>query len=77
MPEVYGFESFGSEEACGSLLPQCSLADSELCKKYGWDPEKAVWTHYEITTRGMSKTDCVDPQHIRDGLGMGYDMKDL
>ena len=50
---------------------------AELCKKYGWDPEKAVWTHYEITTRGMSKTDHVDPQHVWDGLGMGYDMNDL
>ena len=25
----------------------------------------------------MSKTDHVDPQHIWDGLGMGYDMNDL
>ena len=47
---------------------------AELCKKYGWDPEKAVWTHYEITTKGMSKTDHVDPQHLWDGLAMGYDL---
>ena len=47
---------------------------AELCKKYDWDPEKAVWTHYEITTKKMSSTDHVDPQHLWDGLGMGYDL---
>lgn len=48
-----------------------------LCKKHGWEPQNAVWTHYEITKRRMSNTDHVDPQHLWDGLGMGYDLAKL
>ena len=48
-----------------------------LCKRYGWEPQNAVWTHYEITRQRMSNTDHVDPQHLWDGLGMGYDLAKL
>lgn len=48
-----------------------------LCKKYGWEPSSAVWTHSEITKRKMSNTDHVDPQHLWDGLGMGLDLARL
>lgn len=48
-----------------------------LCKKHGWEPQNAVWTHYEITRQRMSNTDHVDPQHLWDGLGMGYDLAKL
>lgn len=48
-----------------------------LCRKYGWKPESAVWTHYEITRQKLSSTDHVDPQHLWDGLGLGYDLAKL
>lgn len=50
---------------------------ARLCKRYGWDPQSTVWTHYEITKQRMSNTDHVDPQHLWDGLGMGYDLAKL
>ena len=48
-----------------------------LCKKYGWDPNTAVHTHYEVTTNKLSATDHVDPQHLWNGLGMGYSILTL
>ena len=48
-----------------------------LCKKYGWNPDTDVHTHYEITQRRLSNTDHVDPQHLWNGLGMGYDLATL
>lgn len=50
---------------------------AQICSRYGWDPNTAVWTHYEITKRKMSSTDHVDPQHLWNGLGMGYDLAKL
>lgn len=50
---------------------------AQLCKKYGWDPYTAVETHYDVTRRGLSNTDHVDPQHLWDGLGMGYSLLTL
>ena len=50
---------------------------AHLCRKYGWEPENAVWTHAEITRRKLSNTDHVDPQHLWDGLGLGYDLARL
>lgn len=50
---------------------------AHLCKKHGWEPQSAVWTHCEITKQRMSNTDHVDPQHLWDGLGMGYDLAKL
>lgn len=50
---------------------------AHLCKKYGWDPDTDVHTHYEITQRRLSNTDHVDPQHLWNGLGMGYDLAKL
>ena len=50
---------------------------AHLCKKYGWDPMTQVWTHYEITKQKLSNTDHVDPQHLWNGLGMGYDLATL
>lgn len=48
-----------------------------LCKKYGWDPMTQVWTHYEITKQKLSNTDHVDPQHLWNGLGLGYNLAKL
>lgn len=50
---------------------------ARLCKRYGWDPQSTVWTHYEITKQRMSNTDHVDPQHLWDGLGLGIDLAKL
>ena len=50
---------------------------AHLCKKYGWDPMTQVWNHYEITKQNLSNTDHVDPQHLWNGLGMGYDLATL
>lgn len=50
---------------------------AQLCKKYKWDPYTAVLTHYEISTKGLSMTDHVDPEHLWNGLGMGYDLYTL
>lgn len=45
---------------------------ARLCKEHGWDPYTAIYTHYEVTRQKLSNTDHVDPQHLWDGLGMGY-----
>lgn len=50
---------------------------AQLCKKYGWDPNTAIYTHYEVTRQKLSNTDHVDPQHLWDGLGMGYSLLTL
>ena len=50
---------------------------AQLCKKYGWDPYTAVETHYDVTRRGLSNTDHVDPEHLWNGLGMGYSLLTL
>ena len=50
---------------------------AQLCKKYGWDPYTAIYTHYEVTKQKLSNTDHVDPQHLWDGLGMGYSLLTL
>ena len=48
-----------------------------LCKKYGWNPNTAIYTHHEVTVKGMSMTDHVDPEHLWNGLGMGYNLYQL
>lgn len=48
-----------------------------LCKKYGWNPQTAIYTHHEVTVKGMSLTDHVDPEHLWNGLGMGYNLYQL
>lgn len=50
---------------------------AQLCKTYGWDPSTAIYTHYEVTRQKLSNTDHVDPQHLWDGLGMGYSLLTL
>lgn len=50
---------------------------AHLCKKYGWNPNTAIYTHHEITVKGMSMTDHVDPEHLWNGLGMGYSLYQL
>lgn len=50
---------------------------AQLCKTYGWNPYTAIWTHYEVTRQKLSNTDHVDPQHLWDGLGMGYSLLTL
>lgn len=47
---------------------------AKLCKEFGWNPQTAIYTHNEITVKGMSMTDHVDPEHLWNGLGMGYDL---
>ena len=53
------------------------LLCAQKCIEYGWDPYTAVWTHAEITRKGLSNTNHIDPQHLWDGLGMGYDLAKL
>ena len=48
-----------------------------LCRKYGWEPETAVWTHNELTVRKLSNTDHVDPEHLWKGLGLPYSLEAL
>ena len=50
---------------------------AQLCKTYGWNPYTAIYTHYEVTRQKLSNTDHVDPQHLWDGLGMGYSLLTL
>lgn len=50
---------------------------AHLCKKYGWNPAAAILTHCEVSTKGLSMTDHVDPEHLWNGLGMGYDLYKL
>lgn len=50
---------------------------AKLCAEYGWNPDSAVLTHYEVTKKKLSSTDHVDPQHLWDGLGLGYDLATL
>lgn len=50
---------------------------ADLCKLYGWNPYTAIETHYDVTVRKLSNTDHVDPQHLWDGLDLGYDLSTL
>lgn len=50
---------------------------AKLCKEHGWNPATAILTHYEVTRQRLSNTDHVDPQHLWNGLGMGYDLATL
>lgn len=50
---------------------------ANLCKKYGWNPMTAIYTHWEVTSKKLSNTDHVDPEHLWNGLGMGYDLARL
>lgn len=50
---------------------------AELCRRYGWDPQKAILTHYEVTTKKLSSTDHVDPEHLWNGLGLPYSLQTL
>ncbi len=48
-----------------------------LCKKYGWNPDTAIHTHYEVTIKRLSNTDHVDPEHLWNGLGLSYSVDTL
>lgn len=50
---------------------------AHLCRTYGWDPQTAVLTHNEISTKKLSNTDHVDPEHLWKGLGLSYSLKTL
>lgn len=50
---------------------------AKLCNKYGWDPFTAVYTHWDVTRQRLSNTDHVDPEHLWNGLGMGYSILTL
>lgn len=50
---------------------------AKICRDHGWDPFTAVYTHHEVTRQRLSNTDHVDPQHLWDGLGMGYSILTL
>lgn len=50
---------------------------AELCREYGWNPQTAILTHYEVTKRKLSKTDHVDPEHLWNGLGLSYSLETL
>ena len=48
-----------------------------LCANYGWNPYTAILTHNEVSKKMLSNTDHVDPEHLWNGLGMGYDLAKL
>lgn len=50
---------------------------AKLCRDHGWDPFTAVYTHSEVTRQRLSNTDHVDPEHLWNGLGMGYSLLTL
>lgn len=50
---------------------------AHLCKKYGWEPFTAILTHRDVTRQRLSNTDHVDPEHLWNGLGMGYSLYQL
>ena len=50
---------------------------AQLCKKHGWNPNTAIYTHHEVTAKRLSNTDHVDPEHLWNGLGMGYSLMTL
>ncbi len=50
---------------------------AKLCKEYGWNPSTDILTHREVTMRKLSNTDHVDPEHLWNGLGLGYSLAKL
>lgn len=50
---------------------------AKLCRDHGWDPFTAVYTHWDVTRQRMSNTDHVDPEHLWNGLGVGYSLLTL
>ena len=48
-----------------------------LCNQYGWNPYTAILTHNEVTVKKLSGTNHVDPEHLWNGLGMGYTLAGL
>lgn len=50
---------------------------AQLCKKNGWNPNTAIYTHHEVTAKKLSNTDHVDPEHLWNGLGIGYSLLTL
>lgn len=50
---------------------------ANICKRYGWNPETAILTHGEISKKKLSNTDHVDPEHLWNGLCMGYSLYQL
>ena len=45
---------------------------AHICKKYGWNPQTAIYTHNYITVNKLSNTNHVDPEHLWKGLGLPY-----
>lgn len=43
-----------------------------ICKKYGWNPQTAIYTHNYVTVNKLSNTNHVDPEHLWNGLGLSY-----
>lgn len=66
-----------AREYCKKTYQNAVWLLAHLCKKYGWDPYKAVLTHHEVTTKKLSNTDHIDPQHLWDGLGLDYNLAKL
>ena len=50
---------------------------TKLCRDHAWDPFTAILTHREVTRQRLSNTDHVDPEHLWNGLGMGYTLLQL
>lgn len=50
---------------------------AKLCKDYGWNPYTAILTHNEVSTKMLSNTDHVDPEHLWNGLGLSYSLNTL
>ena len=50
---------------------------AKLCQEYDWNPQTAILTHNEVSTKRLSNTDHVDPEHLWKGTGMPYTLQKL
>lgn len=67
----------GAQAYAAACWKQAVWLLARLCREYGWNPADAIWTHRELTQRKLSNTDHADPEHLWNGLGMGYDLARL
>ena len=50
---------------------------AKICQEYGWNPHTAILTHNEVSTKKLSNTNHVDPEHLWKGTGMPYTLQTL
>lgn len=50
---------------------------AKICQEYNWVPQTAILTHNEVSTKKLSSTNHVDPEHLWKGTGMPYTLQTL